>query len=73
MVKYASARHVGEGDSYYQRGRVYPIAIKIGFFSKKIQVYKRRGYYDEMEPGTHRVYRDMDAFDKIWIDVKEDQ
>lgn len=73
MVKYVVARHHGESDAYYQRGKRYPLALKVRFFSKKVEIYKRRGYFDEMDPGSHRVYRDMDAFELVWSEVREDQ
>ena len=72
MVRYYIARHKGESDAYYQRKKVYPIAFKKSFFSKKVQVYKRRGYYDEMEPDTHRTYPDIAAFESVWRIIKED-
>jgi hypothetical protein len=73
MVKYITARHHGESDTYYQRGRTYPLALKVRFFSKKVEIYKRHGYYDEMDPGSHRVFADMDSFDKVWGEVREDR
>ena len=73
MVKYIVARHHGESDAYYQQGQRYPLAIKVRFFSKKVEVYKRRGYHDEMDPDSHRLYRDMDAFELVWSEVREDR
>lgn len=73
MVRYVIARHHGESDAYYQQGQRYPLALKVRFFSRKIEVYKRRGYFDEMDPGSHRVYRDMDAFELVWSEIKEDR
>lgn len=73
MVRHITAQYIGEGDTYYQRGRNYPLAVKIGFFTKKVQIYKRRGYYDEMEPGTHRVYKNLETFDNDWGNIREEQ
>ena len=72
MVRYVTARHTGESDAYYQRGRVYPLAVKVTFFKKKVHIYKRRGYYDEMQPGTHRIFGDIDSFEQTWSDIKEE-
>lgn len=73
MVKYILARHHGESDAYYKKGQRYSLAIKTRFFSKKVEIYKRHGYYDEMDPGSHRVFGDMDSFDKVWDEVQEDR
>lgn len=73
MIQYIVARHHGESDAYYQQGQRYPLALKTRFFSKKVEIYKRRGYHDECDPGSHRVFGDMDAFDSVWSDVREDR
>ena len=73
MVRYITARHIGESDAYYRRGKTYPLAVKIRFFSRKVECYKRRGYYDEMEEGTHRKFANIEAFEKVFSEVREDR
>lgn len=72
MVTYITARHIGESDAFYQRGRTYPIAVKVGFFTRKVKIYARRGYYDNMIPDSHRVYKNIETFENVWIDIKEE-
>lgn len=73
MVRYVIARHIADSDAFYKRKQVYPLAIKKSWFSKKVQIYKRRGYYDEMQEGTHRVFRDMDSFERTFRIIREDK
>jgi len=73
MVRYYIARHKGESDAYYRRKQVYPIAFKKSWFSKKVQVYKRRGYEEAMDPGSLRAYPNMAAFESVWRIIKEDK
>lgn len=72
MVRYIIARHIGESDDYYRRGQTYPLAVKVRFFSKKVECYKRRGYYDEMEPGTHRKFANIEQFEKVFDEIREE-
>lgn len=72
MVRYITAQHIGESDAFYERGRTYPLAVKIGFFTKKVQIYTRRGYYDGMVPESHRKFRDLDTFYSVWGNIKEE-
>jgi hypothetical protein len=73
MVRYIIARHIGESDAYYTRKQTYPLAVKIRFFSKKVECYKRHGYYDEMDPGSHRVFANMESFEKVFKEIREDR
>lgn len=68
MVRYVSARYVGgeKTDSYYQHGQIYPLAIKVRFFRKRVSIYKRRGYYDDMQEGTLREFRDLESFERLF-------
>lgn len=67
MVRYVTARYIDtEEDPYYKTNQQYPLAVKVRFFSRKVSVYKRRGYYDEMEPGTLREFRDIETFEKVF-------
>lgn len=72
MVRHIIARHHGESDAYYKKDQRYPLAIKTRFFSRKVEIYKRRGYFDAMDPNSHRVFADMDSFERVWSDIKED-
>lgn len=73
MVRYVIARHRGESDAFYRRKQVYPIAIKTSWFSKKVQIYKRHGYFDDMQDGTHRVFANMESFNSVWHIIREDK
>lgn len=73
MVRYVVARYTGAGDDYYVRGQQYPLAVKVRFFSKKVSVYKRRGYYDEMCLGSLRDYSDQNVFNENWSEIREDR
>lgn len=71
MVRYLTARYAGGDDPYYQNGERYPLAIKTRMFRKKISIYKRRGYYDEMQEGSYREYVDMIDFLQSFKPVPE--
>lgn len=62
MTRYLVARYDGSFDLYYRKGQRYPLAIKTRLFRKKVTIYKTRGYFNQMEEGTQRDYRDMQTF-----------
>jgi len=72
MVRYIYARYKGDRDDYYQNNQNYPLAVKTRFWSKKISVYKRRGYYDEMSPGSLRNFKNEESFNQTFQFIKED-
>lgn len=72
MVRYITAQYIGAGDDYYVRGRTYPLAVKTRFFSKKVSIYKRRGYYDAADEGSLRDYTSQDVFHENWSNIQGD-
>ena len=66
MVRYIIAKHIGESDALYRKGHTYPLAIKVRFFSRRVSIYRRRGYYDEAVPGSERDFRNMESFEQVF-------
>jgi len=74
MKKFYIVRYVGGrgSDPYYGHDQTYPVAIKRRLFSKKVTLYKRRGYRDQMDPGSDRTFRDMYTLQKLFKIIEED-
>jgi len=72
MVRYIYARYIGDQDDYYKNNQNYPLAIKTRWIRKKVSIYKRRGYYDEMQFGSLREYATIDQFNQQWKIISEE-
>lgn len=74
MRRYLVARYVGDEDPYYKKGNQYPLAIKTRMFSKKVSIFKTRGYLNQCEQGSERNFPNMRAFLSLFkpIPQKED-
>jgi len=72
MVRYIYARYIGDQDDYYKNNQNYPLAIKTRWIRKKVSIYKRRGYYDEMQSGSLREYATIDQFNQQWKIISEE-
>lgn len=70
MVYHEDAVYLGGTEHKFVKNQNYPIAIKTHWWNRKVQVYQRRGYYDEMQPGTLHEFKNKDEFNKSW-NVKE--
>jgi len=54
-------------------GAIYPLAIKKRWFGRKIFVYKRSGYDDNVTAGSLHQFPSMQEFKKCWQIIKEDR
>lgn len=52
-------------------GQTYPIAVTKRFWSKRIEVYKTRGYLNHAQEGTEHSFNNIDEFNKCW-EIKEE-
>lgn len=71
MVRYVVAKYCGETSRFYEAGREYPLAIRNQYFGHRVSIYKRRGYYDEMAPGSLVHYDDWYDFSEDWKLIKD--
>jgi hypothetical protein len=73
MVRYVNATYAGSDDTYFtfKIGHSYPLAVKTRWWSSKVSVYQRHGYYDEMTFGTLHHFSNLDMFNNCWL-IKED-
>jgi hypothetical protein len=75
MVRYVDAlclpNHIAP--PYFARGKVYPLAIKKSWWSKKVSVYKRSGYYDYMQEGTFHKFNSWPEFDIAWQIIEKQE
>lgn len=62
MRRLIVARYVGDDDAYYKKGNQYPLSIKTRLFSKKVSIFKTRGYLNQCDQGSEREFPDMRAF-----------
>lgn len=74
MVRYVTARYVGgeDTDTYYRHNQTYPLAIKTRMFRKKVSIYKRHGYYNDMHPDSLRHFRSIESFSNLFVITHEE-
>lgn len=75
MTRYVTAWYVGGADTVvpFQEKQMYPLTVKKSWWSKKITVYQRHHYSDEMLLGTLHTFNNQDLFDNCWQIIKEEK
>lgn len=72
MVRYLIGVYKGGKDKQFKHNQQYPIAVKTRWWKKQVSMYQRRGYYDEMQPGTLRNYVSKIEFNQYWSVTEEE-
>lgn len=74
MRRHVIARYIGgrDSDTYYNHKQTYPIGIRTRLFSKKVTVYKRRGYFDSADVNSIREFPNMEACNQLFKIIRDD-
>lgn len=70
MVRYLVCTYHGTSDKF-AKNQLHQLAVKTRWWSKKVSMYQRHGYYDEMMLGTLRHYPSWEKFTSNWEIIKE--
>lgn len=68
MAYHFTAIYVGDNNNFFdlKKGQRYPLTVRKHWWSKRLAVYVRQGYFDDMVPGTLHHFRNWSMFNNFW-------
>jgi hypothetical protein len=73
-VRYIIGWYVGGVDNpRFKPNIMYPLAVKKNWWTKKVKVYERAGYDEDMKEGTYHEFENQELFNASWQIIREEK